>query len=284
MAQFQGDDSNSTDLVVKYTLETDGEWGPYLYCNPVNASDEITGPWHCQVELTASSGGGPPPPQCAAANFSTYGSYCWKGLGKPTTVNGLSEGDCCSKAGQEGITKWNYLSATKECQLFKLAFTTEPCKGGVLGYKEAGPPSTPPCNCSRVHKTVGKENLTVSLSGYKGSHPAGGEWYSHPAAGQCLDGHYVGDGSGCTWRVVAMDRVINATCMYGHLDANVVNNDPSCFRGCPQPTNVTSDCYLQCYTKATERMSKDELAAPWDTAFAKTDRAQGGCPTVGGTL
>ena len=72
--------------------------------------------------------------------------------------------------------------------------------------------------------------------------------------------------------------------MYGHLDANVVNNDPSCFRGCPQPTNVTSDCYLQCYTKATERMSKDELAAPWDTAFAKTDRAQGGCPTVGGTL
>ena len=140
-----------------------GEWGPYLYCNPVNASDEITGPWHCQVELTASSGGGPPPPQCAAANFSTYGSYCWKGLGKPTTVNGLSEGDCCSKAGQEGITKWNYLSATKECQLFKLAFTTEPCKGGVLGYKEAGPPSTPPCNCSRVHKTVGKENLTVSF-------------------------------------------------------------------------------------------------------------------------
>ena len=31
--------------------------------------------------------------------------------------------------------------------------------------------------------------------------------------GECKDGHYVGDGSGCTWRAVALTRAINASCL-----------------------------------------------------------------------
>ena len=54
----------------------------------------------------------------------------------------------------------------------------------------------------------------------------------------------------------------------------------ACFSACPQPTNVTSSCYLACYTTATQRMSGEKLAAPWGLAFASEDKSAGGCPTV----
>ena len=31
-AQFQGDVPNCTDLVLKWKIEVDGNWGPYQYC------------------------------------------------------------------------------------------------------------------------------------------------------------------------------------------------------------------------------------------------------------
>jgi len=40
----------------------------------------------------------------------------------------------------------------------------------------------------------------------------------------------------------------------------------------------TSTCYLQCYTKAVTAMTKEELKAPWVTAFSSDDPASGGCP------
>merc|ERR1719272_1994443 len=98
-------------------------------------------------------------------------------------------------------------------------------------------------------------------------HPAGGEWYSHPEQGQCMNGARPGDGSGCTWRVVEVTNTIQAKCLYGLLDANVANHNPSCFSACPQPGNKTSTCYLECYTKATEDMSPDQLSAPWTAGF-----------------
>ena len=46
IAQFEGDDANSTDLVLEMKVEVDGQWGPYLECNPVNTTDPL-GAWHC---------------------------------------------------------------------------------------------------------------------------------------------------------------------------------------------------------------------------------------------
>ena len=43
---------------------------------------------------------------------------------------------------------------------------------------------------------------------------------------------------------------------------------------------MTSSCYLACYTTATQRMSGEQLAAPWGLAFASEDKSAGGCPTV----
>ena len=72
-------------------------------------------------------------------------------------------------------------------------------------------------------------------------HPAGGEWYSHPVAGKCTGDQRVGDGSGCTWRVVAINKILNASCMYGNIDGNVEQHNEDCFSACSQPHNVTSD-------------------------------------------
>jgi hypothetical protein len=46
IAQFDGDEKNSTDLVLEMTVEVDGQWGPYLECNPLNATDPL-GDWNC---------------------------------------------------------------------------------------------------------------------------------------------------------------------------------------------------------------------------------------------
>lgn len=104
------------------------------------------------------------------------------------------------------------------------------------------------------------------------------EWYSHPAAGECKNGHYVGDGSGCTWRLVEQMTSINASCLYNVVDDNIENADESCFSACAQPKNRTSTCYLQCYSQAVRTMTHEQLTMPWVKAFASDDPTQGGCP------
>ena len=105
--------------------------------------------------------------------------------------------------------------------------------------------------------------------------PAGGIWYSHPHAGRCAaEGGYVGDGSGCTWRDVAVTRAVNASCMYATVDAAVVASNPGCFGRCPTPLNHTGGCFLECYAESTERADPAELTKPWQAAF------DGACPPV----
>ena len=115
---------------------------------------------------------------------------------------------------------------------------------------QAGPK---PCQCPRVFKSVGRENLTTMDDGwYKSNCPAGGEWYSHPKGGECAKGNKVGDGkSNCTYRLEGIAGAVNASCMYRVVDKAVEDLNPACFNACPQPHNVTSDCYLECYAKTS---------------------------------
>ena len=114
------------------------------------------------------------------------------------------------------------------------------CTGGG-----GGPSPTPSaCSCPRVYETVGKENLTMhhgggGKGGGGGIGAAGGNWFSHPINGKCKDGEPVGT-NGCTWRVIERNQIINASCMYSHIDAAVEAKAPSCFQACPQPTNVSA--------------------------------------------
>jgi hypothetical protein len=71
-----------------------------------------------------------------------------------------------------------------------------------------------------------------------------GSWYSTRSEGQCAGGQQVG--VDCWWREVAVQTTINATCLADRLKGAIVDNLPSCFQGCAQPTNSTSDCWITC--------------------------------------
>merc|ERR1712093_575569 len=109
-----------------------------------------------------------------------------------------------------------------------------------------------PCDCPRVHRTVGRENLTVVFGGSSAAlqYPLGGEWYSHPALGECKEGKPLGT-DGCSWKGT-VTKAINATCLYGLIDAEVESLAPACFSGCPQgTTNRSAPCYLRCFENVT---------------------------------
>jgi len=132
-----------------------------------------------------------------------------------------------------------------------------------------------PCDCPRVHKTVGREDLSVVFAGSSMAklYPLGGEWLSRPTKGMCTAGHHVGDGSGCTWEG-AVNKIIQARCMYKLVDAFVESRAPNCFGKCAVPLNKTGDCYLGCFANVTLTEKPAVLLEPWQQAFA------GGCPLV----
>ena len=48
VARFQGDSDNSTDLILEMQVEVDGQWGPYLECNPADNNIPL-GDWKCSL-------------------------------------------------------------------------------------------------------------------------------------------------------------------------------------------------------------------------------------------
>ena len=92
MASLSGDDANSTDLVLEMNVEVDGQWGPYLLCNPVNGS-KPEGPWECLTHLLPAN---PPnyPATCHAENVDGISGYCLDEEPKDVHTD-WSLADCC---------------------------------------------------------------------------------------------------------------------------------------------------------------------------------------------
>lgn len=61
--------------------------------------------------------------------------------------------------------------------------------------------------------------------------------------------------------------------MYETFDKMFESYNPNCFGECHHPLNVTSDCYLKCYSDTIQVVSQKQLVAPWAVAFAR-------CPEV----
>jgi hypothetical protein len=270
---FNGDDPNSTDLVIEFEVDMDGQWGPYEYCNPVHTNDPSS--FSCQATY---DGGGSMKMnvscQCDRMNVTV-------GWENKTRSSGGSLYECYKGNGGAMCYQSTHGTMNKtDCS------------------KTCVPPPTPPptpapadakyyCHygtCRESH--FGKESLkdcqsTCSGGGSGGRGKSMGSWYSHPMNGQCNGTHTVGDGSGCTWRTAAVKNVINASCLYNHFDTTIENyNGSYCFKQCPEPTNATSYCYRQCYSKVSSEMTDDESIVPWTKAFMSQDTAAGGCPTV----
>jgi len=74
VAQFSGDDKNSTDLVLEMTIEVDGQWGPYLGCNPVDVKAPL-GDWECK-SLSGHTQPKNYPKTCSSDGFEAYEGYC----------------------------------------------------------------------------------------------------------------------------------------------------------------------------------------------------------------
>lgn len=110
-----------------------------------------------------------------------------------------------------------------------------------------------------------------------------GTWYSTEAKGECsgnkMDDH-------CWWRLAETHRTVNASCVDDHMVASVQKHRPQCWEACPQPSNRSSACYLECLfdtmigneTKGIPALSKQQVTAPFVQAF-KTEE-EGGCPVV----
>jgi hypothetical protein len=287
------DPSVSTDVILELQIEVDGQWGPYLFCNPASTKDP-QGQWNCTTSIPGGATPEPPsdfPGGACSAAYTGFQDFCFSGKNVPLIhpVKEFTDVDlagCCAEAGKatspfskDGAVQWTYWRSNRTCFVFPdgtqdFSEDTD-CVSGVL--TKDYPPAPAPCECERVHKSVGREDLaaTYGPSG-KANFPAGGIWYSHPGAGRCTGTQTVGDGSGCSWRLVNTTSKVKAQCVYDAIDAAVVALDQKCFDKCPETPagglNSTSACYLRCYSTAVYAASQQTLVTPWKAAF------NGGCP------
>lgn len=170
------------------------------------------------------------PAVCKADHFSQFMGYVPKGipLGKSSTE---SEGGCCGLCNKYGklCKGYGYTYATQQCQLFGLILTFTPTPGTSLGFIESGG--------TNFSRQLGQQTAALAKS-------LNGTWYSTQAAGECGPGQTVGDG--CYWRVVNMTSNVNSSCVNDNLVKAAVAYNQSCWSGCPQPTNMSSPCWVKC--------------------------------------
>jgi len=120
LAQFSGDDKNSTDLVLEMKVEVDGQWGPYLECNPTNVTNP-NGTWECDYG-PATRPKLPPnyPQECGALNFSAFVNTTY--AEEPDFVaTGVTQAECCNGTlhGDHSYSGYVYTFSTKTCALYK---------------------------------------------------------------------------------------------------------------------------------------------------------------------
>ena len=75
--------------------------------------------------------------------------------------------------------------------------------------------------------------------------------------GQCKDGQSIGD-RGCTWRVVGMQKTVNASCMYKRIDTTV-----------EQATDVGVDVRKHNYSSHVKLYMPMAILYPQSASFAR---------------
>jgi hypothetical protein len=203
-------------VITAFVVETDGRYGPYLKCNPRQraATWVDTSVWDC-----------------------TYGNGVpwFPAQGQPPQAWLPGTNGCaCARA--------NRTVGPSRYHIRVIIFLVEPCR------------------LARVLKTVRhhqvgldpvNHNENCSRPDAAGKIPAGcdsvGWWYSTPAAGRCTGAASPGDASGCTWRLVARAKTVNASCMRAHVVDFAVRENTACFASCG-PVNVSSGCFRRCYS------------------------------------
>ena len=107
-----------------------------------------------------------------------------------------------------------------------------------------------------------------------------GSWYSTQAEGECKPGETVG--VDCWWRVVTQVRNVNASCVSDRVLDSVKAHGEPCFAQCGAAgQNTSSPCFIECLFSTLEQgMSKEDIVAPFEQAFASDWPSEGGCEEV----
>jgi len=278
-------DVEGIDIYGQLVIEVDGQWGPYLMCNPADGWD--TTDWICGQECIQPTHEGCPPPSHGEHNGSHHNALeCWcdrtartagreaaphsghSAMGDAGYVpqcassfspwQSKSGGTGCAKPGVEGkiyanLSGWSFDSVSSmACQK---CHADADCTGWVsldnlTAYLFSGPAwpvDTPGC--------VGGKKYDNPWDKYGGSWFGVANlgdgyttnlWYSTPAEGECKNGAPLGT-DGCTWRLVSELKYANATCVDKQADAAVERHGRACFDRCPHPLDRNTDCYLDCY-------------------------------------
>ena len=201
----------------------------------------------------------------------------WEG----PTLEGVAE-QCCAAC------------SPPHCKGYSITQRTSGFVGKTLGgdLTVGAPPAGEACVASSARDQLPGGSWNWGTMGV-----SGGSWFSTPANGQCREGQRVGDGSGCTWRVLRAPSFIESTCVNDKLDAAVMEAAPSCFASCPTAgggaVDTQSECFYRCYwlalhANATSAQTlwasaiRPTFLNAWPTGSAE---AQGGaCPAVEGAL
>lgn len=294
----------------KFIVEADARFGEYAQCNPnpdtgqffcahfgesscwdsdpvsAKAFAGVCDPAVCKCEAyqtlalgaeTLASSYGPGsnatlPKGCPAGKDSLepLPGYRLKGLAYNTS-SGVSEAECCS------LCTSDLSRPLFPCAGYAFDNVTMTCKrfGLILGASRS----------SETNSAIRPNPTDSPIFTYIGklAHLLGGNWYSTQAAGECKPGQAIG--SGCWWRLIREVRNVNATCVNGRVVNRVIASRPACWQGCPQPTNTSSECWINCLfetivgnataTPPVPSMQKAELIGAFEGAFA--DEAEGGC-------
>ena len=297
---------NGDNVVGRFRVEVDGQYGPYKQCNPKYGLD--TREWFCENDCET-------PPHCNATTWENTSSH-FTGVYCECPRANVTVGRINMGAADTRYTKDAHVPGwPQECGMAFTPLPTGACFTGDAAktFTAATPERMQALLCTACESDVkcdgwameansttghiyhhGFQNNTgtKSCSGASRGIPdwisIGGDWYSTPSAGECKGAARPGDGSGCTWTLAGqpLPKYINESCLDNHVDDVVHTAGQECFKDCGANAPHNGTCWIRCYFRTVEGdpykntppLSRSKLVDAWTRAFDEDDITKGGCP------
>jgi hypothetical protein len=96
-------------------------------------------------------------------------------------------------------------------------------------------------------KNVSKGQFPGDIYSGHAAHILGGLWFSTTSQGNCSV-----SSESCNWIVKKVQKIKNATCVNGNIKSNLVKEGKTCFSGCADPEDETTDCWINCFFEAVK--------------------------------
>jgi hypothetical protein len=122
-AQFAGDRASSTDRIAAFDVEVDGQWGPYLQCNPHNntAPGASSSAWGCKYYEQPQDW----PAVCGATAVEGHNNVAFddEALAPVRRLANSSLAGCCKSMHEESphrVSAFAYHRAERSCWLYRI--------------------------------------------------------------------------------------------------------------------------------------------------------------------